>query len=314
MAFVAGSLHEVWYGAIVTEDKDGVLEYERKFQLRVDNVKDGPDAARLAPGVPRRGALYITDTERNLNARCVSVVAQASPEGFYLREVVCRYSTGFGDPELHDENPIERPAKLTWGSVKEARVPQVDIYGDAYINSAEQPFEPPYEIQDSLLTLHVEVNLSSFDELKIVEFENAVNETHFLGWEPGAVKCESITEKEEWDQRDDGIGSYSAVTVTFVMKYGPAVQLKRYERVGDVANQLVEGRVFLKWQPEYLLDRGTRELVAGAQVEIAPGGVPLSEPTMLDGTGRKLAAGATPVYLAFYPRRYKRFEELDLRL
>ena len=75
------------------------------------------------------------------------------------------------------ENPTNDPATITWGSEQFQRVVVVDKEGDAVVNSAGDPFDPPIMADDSRRVVTVTKNLNRYKALGLL---SKVSETDLL--------------------------------------------------------------------------------------------------------------------------------------
>mgnify|MGYP006266280633 CR=1 FL=1 len=76
------------------------------------------------------------------------------------------------------ENPLDEPAKITWGSENFQEVAVADINGKLVLNSAGDPFDPPLMKDFSRRTATVTKNVSSVPSW-FFQYEDAVNSSAF---------------------------------------------------------------------------------------------------------------------------------------
>lgn len=302
---------EVWSERGGTVDERGVRRYTRVFRVTTSSTLDGPLAATAAPGIPRRGDLYAEGTGAvDLGVRCLSVTARPDQDDPRAWLVVAEYtsSTPDGaprdrvtDPAGRAEDPVLRPTEVEWGWVKHRRTPTKARYGAAYsgevtsevepeaeetafLNSAGDRLTDVPEVDDSRPTLRVTRNQAAFDPSVLETYKDAINKDSFAGFGPRKCKVTGIEAKSSYE---NGL-SFWRVTYTF--EFNPR-----------------------GWRLE-LLDHGFRAKPSSvstdrnAQVNNVGGKLEV----LLDGTGVKLADGADPVYLFYYPYREVPFAPLGI--
>ena len=198
---------------------DAKREYVRKFKVQYDNYQAGSVDVSVAPGIPSLFSLYIDPFggSADFGARCYDVQAIQDEEDPFLWLVTAKYSSGErsryskahpekGDSSQQDQNPLNRPAIIVWGSRKLQKVvercskmdnmsaQQLAPGGTAFLlNSAGDPFDPPITIEDTLPTLTIIRNEATFDPGLPVQYHDAVNIDTFWGAPPYCAKIESIT-------------------------------------------------------------------------------------------------------------------------
>lgn len=183
------------------------------------------------------------------------------------------------------ENPLAQPAEFSWSHVDNEEPIDRDINGNPITNSAGELPDPPITETFHDVVLRVSRNEALFNHVTASEYKNSVNANTFLGFAPGTVKC-TVFEGE--------ITRAAALTYYIV----------RYEF------QIREDA----WKKRFL-DAGFREKV-GTEYEVIKDkdGVPLSEPSLLDGNGYKLPDGATPVFLEFETKQAMDFSYFNMYL
>lgn len=174
-----------------------------------------------------------------------------------------------------EENPLDEPADIQWGFAQFQKPVQYDINNQPILNSAGDPVTDQ-EIDDSRLVLTVTRNEASFNPLLAFQYRDAVNATPFKGCPIGTVKVANIGAVEKHDKPDFGV----YYTVTYTFHFDP----KGFDRI--------------------ILDQGYREKIDGKMKHILVQGQKITEPHLLDGTGKKLPVDGQPRFKTWrvYPR------------
>lgn len=254
-------------GAQVQLDTDkGERNYTRLFRVVTNSrLDDGVQLLALVGGdLPARGDFYTSTLSGNIDtgAWVKKIDPQQDRENPKIWEVRVEY--GPGEPPA--QNPLDRPAKYSWGKAKFTKPAIKDRDGNAVMNSAKVYYDPPAEMDDSRRTLTIVRNEASYDAARSLDYEDAVNAAAFMGFARNCVKVEGITATSE---SENGF-NYWTVTYEFHMRRDT-------------------------WTLS-LLDQGRHERIAGKLVPIKDrmegGGKAdtfVTDPVPLDGAGRELA-------------------------
>ena len=177
-------------GEIAYQD-DGTTVATRRRRWRVetnDNADD--DVAVLAyAGIPNIGAAHPN------HAACKCIRSAASPESAGQKRhwlATATYSTKWNILE----NPLQDPARTEW-STESYQTPVVeDIDGDAIINSAGDPFDPPAEKDDSRWVSITRKNVADSVPAWIFAYQDGVNSDSYTVdgklIDPGEAKISAI--------------------------------------------------------------------------------------------------------------------------
>jgi hypothetical protein len=273
MAVIA--VNEIWNGRKGTSNEKGEREYTRSFRVITDNALTSSVSVRNAAGIPRLFDVYADLGGDVDTGAVVRRITETQTEEPWVWEVLVEYSSNV-QFEFNDVNPLLRPTEIKWGVNRFTRPFNRDLNLQPVRNSAGTAFDPLPEMDDIRLALTLTRNEASFDASVAEDYINSVNADIFFGSEPGKVKCSSISAERAFDKNT----FYWKVTYEFEIKG-------------------------LGWA-FYLLDQGYMEKGTAPNTLVAMRdqfGAVLTSPTLLDGAGHKLAAGADPVYLTFdaYP-------------
>lgn len=163
-------------------------------------------------------------------------------------------------------NPVDRRAKIKWGTNQYTRAIHRDIYGNAIVNSAGDYFlDPPVEVEYSRWTATITKNVLQVPPW-LINYENAVNSAEFevggLTVNEGCARITAISIDDR--QTENGIDFYP---LSITMEFDPG---------GFRARPL---------------DQGTHRIVNGCdRVKITDkNGVPVDSPVLLNGSGGVLA-------------------------
>jgi hypothetical protein len=244
------------------EDEKGVITTTRVFKIWYANGTDGGAVTVLGEAdLPQRGDSHPDNS--NLICRSRNVSAEGDDKCIFT--VTCNYSTVTTEAEFV-EDPLKRPAEITWGFFETQRAVEKDNNNDPIDNSAGDPFLNPIIVDDS----HLEVTITR-------------NESKFLP-----------------DRALSFIGSVNDAAVTIAGKISAARQAKLVQYTGskqtenDVDFWKVTYRIRFKsatWDKE-ILDQGFNQLVGGVKKKILDDAQqPITDPVKLDGLGAKAGAG-----------------------
>ena len=102
----------------------------------------------------------------------------------------------------NEENPLLRPAKITWRTNQYRQAIDKDITGKAILNSAGDYFDPPVEVDVAYWTFTVKKNVADVPTY-ILDYENAVNNAAFTirGLTIGQYEAKIISLKWMWPAR-----------------------------------------------------------------------------------------------------------------
>lgn len=268
-----------------------IREYVRTFKVESNNPQDDPKTILSYGGIPALAVPYATATGSDSGAVVVS--RDAKRDGNLTTWVVSiNYSSKTPDPAKQDDNPLVRPPIWSFGFRDEEQVLTSDLFGNAIINSAGQPFSEPLTVTVGLPTIKIEVNKASINYQYALSLYKKVNAGWWNGFAPNQVRVDGLEISEQYENG----GIY--------YKYSYSLSVKT------------------AWNPVQILDQGFAELIpASSSVSSASAtgwgtgsvstqvfpqtlrtitdifGHPLQQPSLLNGAGRK---SNTPVYGYFW--------------
>ena len=195
-------------------------------------------------------------------------------------------------------DPLEQDPEVEFDFASNNEPIEKDINGNPILNSADETFDPKPQKEIDDLVYRMTRNEANFDPYLARQYKGSINEDEFLGFPAKTCK---ITQYKAKRMKS---GPYYYWSVTY------EVQIRAY--------MLVDGK--LETWKRRLLDQGFREKIGENDDDNKPkyelikdkDGNPLSEPTLLDGFGKKLADAAAPVYREWDLHPTKTFSTLNL--
>lgn len=148
-----------------------------------------------APGIPQKGE------QHPVTAGMVAGKPEPDAVGPHYYRVLVRYSEISGSgAKAKAENPLERPAEISWGLETANEPIESDLDGKPIVNTAGQPFDPLVEIPFSIPILRIGRNEANSNIAQIITYaggRGATNTDSFFGAEPGEALCRSIQESKQ---------------------------------------------------------------------------------------------------------------------
>lgn len=260
---------------IVNETFEGTAEVNELFEHRFTRVfvVQSSDQSGFGPAAATNAvAVDIADTytnnfgETDQFAVCLRKQARCVSERSDVWQVTCEY--GPKNPFLINANPLEIFPVATWSTLTFSRPIDIDINGNAIINTAGDLFDPPLEYEDFRPVLNIRRYETSFQAFTSYSYKNTTNLDAFFGADPKHALCADIRLGEPlWS---GVIGQYFRVEYEFHFS-----------------------RDSYGWQKK-VLSAGYRELYtrpsdgALAQRPILVAGQPASSPVPLDVNGQAI--------------------------
>lgn len=269
--------------------------YTRAFNVFSTTTVERPDVVRLASGIPRVWDPYV-DSSGIVDpfSWCRDVRVRQDGVDPTTWRVTCSYSNKVERPDINQqENPLLRPAEISWDSTHVMIPLERDSGGDAITNSAGERFDPPPEIEDYRLTLTIVKNQPLFDARLILRYQGRVNSHPWYGLDAGTVRCTKIAGSRKFENGK----LYWQNTYAFEIK-----EPKEYETSLDCWAFKLLDRGF------FTLDESSSPAVL--RVALDPTSLrPYSAPILLDGAGQRLPNGDPPVFISWFG-----YQEADFNL
>lgn len=254
--------------------------YTRVWMVTTNNRFDEAavvNAAMAAAG-HAIGAVYPYDS----GARLVKRIPRGDTKSKFLWWVTGTYETS-----TLAENPLNDAIEIQWKTKPFRRPYTQDRFGDAILNSAGDPYDPPWEGDDDIWEVSVRRNLAAVPSW-IIAYRRSVNSDAItldgIAVDPGYAKLTSIS-IGKWEERN-----------------GTAFRVVEF---------LIQVRDDAPWVAS-ILDAGTRELSAfdeNERLPITDKGRRVTAPVPLNGSGFKLdnPTPSTAVYRThevYIPKAY----------
>lgn len=284
-------------GPAVTFNMDGSRDYPIKYRVVV-RQPIGEIEACQAPCIPPPFSLHPEDYA----ALCVNHSAELQDkEDWGIWVVTVRFSTRlreggppsgtageYGSPAQQgggQNNPELEPPDVEWDHEVVTMVPRgkenqqgLDLDGKPFLNAAGQAFTPSPTFEYAYSVLSISRNELQYDNKVAAKYAFAVNKDKFLGYPPKTVQC--LPPKAKLVFR----GNIRFWRVSYRLRFG---------MMGD------DGKP-IPWDPVEILNQGLMQLqdmpgkkdVQGRPipqlVPIKEGGVPVSQPVLLNANGLRL--------------------------
>jgi hypothetical protein len=232
-----------------------------------NNPADGPYIVLNAADVPKVGQSYNFGVEQDLIATVVDVGVQAS-ESPFIWDLTVEYDTDRVVSAVTD-NPLLQPPEISYTTVSEERPLSRDLLGIPVTNSAGQMFDPPFTYNQKYRVVSIKRNEATYDSSVALAYEDACNLFPIGGI--GAYCCRL----SGWTaQRQVSGGS-----VFYATEY--TLELRRESWALYALDQGFQGWVDMGGRLVFDLFR--------SPIDQAP----LSNPSLLNGRGRKLSDAKT---------------------
>ena len=98
------------------------------------------------------------------------------------------------------QNPLDMPIEVSWSLRDHETVLDTDQNGNAVLNTAGDPLDPPAVIDDPRLVMTVVRNEQLFNIAWVLKYRNAVNSDSFAGFDPLTCKVLNISGRSQWHQ------------------------------------------------------------------------------------------------------------------
>jgi hypothetical protein len=269
-----------------SQDENWRRTYTRHFRAETDNPLIGPKAVRESCPV-QIGQVYEADGETDLGAFAVRInVTGDTGTGADGRQWIISIEYGqFNALEIQPADPMIARPKISFSSTRFQVPATKDIDDEPVVNSAGDPFDPPFMLDETRPFMTIVKNEAGFPPLLAQDYHNSINNAPWFGLPELVWKCVDITGDEAQDP--DG-GRYWVVTYQFEMKRETWV--------------------------EKLMDVGMREInSSGKKIAITDDrGREVDAPWPLNENGTKKAVGVTAEFMEFHLYKEMDFSALNL--
>jgi hypothetical protein len=269
-------VRRTWAGRGGENAAPGSSRRTRTFLAKTNSKLDTEEAVLTSGLVP---VPYTSTLPENPFFLCVSCRATQKSETPYAWDVEAEYSIEIDKDEKEKQqypNPLTRPPVISWDSQQYEKPVAKDINGDAVMNSANDPYDPPLMQDDARWVISIATNAGVVPTF-VLTLNNRVNDT--------AVTVDGV--------------AFAAKTLKVQGLRIGAVKEENGILFREVSYQLHYRSETWNSKP---LDAGFSELVSGDRREILlDDGTKPSVPWPLNGAGAKLASPtpSTAVYRDF---------------
>jgi hypothetical protein len=282
MSVLSVNEHHTGRGGVATID--GNIEYTRQFIVITDTVNTSPETIRITTGIPALQDAYPSNTR----AICHSVDAKPYGDQRKVWMVEVKYSTSARPPSA-DINWIRKPwnrkPQLKWGTYAVTEAVLKDRDGYVIQNSAGDRFDPSLTVEWHYPTLSINRYERNYDVNRALDYVDTVNELTVLV-----------------------AGLIARAEGALLSKFeGANVEIDGLE-CWQVNYEIVFAPTFVK----KILDQGFYAYKDGKKQIMKLKGKATTEPLLLDGVGKELAFGGTPVFKDFHVYKKKDFGPLGL--
>ncbi len=286
------SVDETWAGQTGSMQNDGVRTYAREFRVITDDPELSPAEIGSTPGIPLLWSRHPVD----ILTFCDKISVKRAKASREVWDVTATYTNKIDEDDEPDENPLNRPWKLSWTSQAFTHVahqgikmetvtaggssvlPAPSAVEGPIVNSAGDQFDPPIEIESSNWQFTAKKNLATIPTW-LMDYRDALNDARVL-------IAGIYFEKHELRINGMNIGEYT------------------YENdVGFYPFEIQVAQKTETWVRD-LLDQGTHEIktinqagtASQARLRVVDGkGQHVTEPVRLDGSGAKLEPADAPI-------------------
>ena len=171
----------------------------------MSSTYDGPNLACAAVGIGIGDAYEPNGNQFEFDtfAYCNSITAsqiEGDGVGWIVVVEYGPYSSLWagGGPK---QNPLLQPIDVSWSQRSQEIVVDIDINGNAIMNTAGDRFDPPLMEDDPRFVLTVIRNEQSFNQSIQVQYRNAINADPFAGYDPLMVRVLSIKSRKPLSSR-----------------------------------------------------------------------------------------------------------------
>ena len=220
---MAYQFKELWQQRRASLDEKANRTYTRCFLVVTDNELHGQAtviAAFIAEYGINIGAPYVTPAENDMGALCKRIDPQQRSESRWEWEVTVEYTSAYDtDDPPTETSPLDRPAKVRYGSSRIREPYEVDTENYYVCNSAWDQFDPPAERDASASTITITKNKATFDAITEWGYRNKLNDADFSiedsTFATGTLKIGDVSAEPRTENEVDFF------EITYVVEYRP---------------------------------------------------------------------------------------------
>lgn len=285
-------VNEEWKGRRGQETDVVTGRHTRVFVVQTGDFNAGSEQVLAAVGIPRIYDTYVdADGQNDTTCFCVDIRPEQDNADPGVWRVYAEYSTdAYGAP-------TNMPQIVVWSIERFTKAVYVDQDGNAILNSAGDPYDPPVTVDDSRLVVKVVRNELEYPTDVAIAYKDAVNSDSFEALLIGGAPADPGTVKMA------NVGGELMNSLTGAFRYWRMTYEMHVNNNG--------------WQPK-VLDAGFHTGFAGGIIGFnrklvtdPVSGIPLSQAVPLDGLGNVLAPAGTPVFNVYNVYPSEPFNDLD---
>lgn len=289
---------------------NGIVDFEvrfhRQFIVQTNDPADGAVTVLSNANLPRALSTFNSGNDAFGSAVCIRRTCKQRGEGQRIFDVRCDYSTNVGD--FDDDDPVNdfiNQQSVRWSLESRPRIILRDQNGKKIRNAADDPFDPPPEIEEPIVVANITRRElpTNFDVATLVDYAGAINSDAF------DIDDQSI------DPRFAMFAGYDSVDV---IKEGQRTKEVTYVikilAYNDAVDNPDNHDDFSLWDGEFLEHGPNYRKTATdkTKVRAATAGFPYN--VNLDKTnGTKLDDDAAPQFSFFPIRKRKSFGALNFK-
>jgi len=187
-------------------DAKNIRVWTQLWRVQTNDPLDGPAVVVNYSGLPALFDPYSSGNDSDPYALLVSKKPREEGEGHKSWIVTCEYRSDAISAEV-GSNPLTDQVKYSCGFDQFSEIARQTSFGQRIINSVDQVFTPPPEVDQSRPVYIVQRNEAYINLPGIVDLSDSVNQYAWKGCAPRTVKVKSITPGEI--QNRNGLEFYS---------------------------------------------------------------------------------------------------------
>ena len=253
-----------------------------------------------APGLPQRSQSHAGDYWLQVSTRKVQQITD------YLFEVSIGYAYPEGSGTEEDGDPVNQPPEISYSTVLYQEPMDQDMAGNLLLTANFEPYDPPISVDQDDMQMSVTKNFATFSPADMAKYQNKVNSTTWLGFDPWTCRVTGIAGQEV--RNADGDIQYYRVSVTIQIR-------ERKDPDGNMVGwkrRLIH-QGFRVWAVDangvgLFRDGGVGKLYETAKDK----GEFVTEPVLLAEDGKRLTSGQAVVFHLFEPYEKIDFNNMNL--
>ena len=275
-------------------DDEGHRTYYISHYVRTTTALDGPANVMQASGLPAIGDTWNFDNDIDVWAFCdpymkVAIHQEKKGDPAKIWEVEQKFSTapGYRCMTTAVQSPLVEPQKVSGSFVKYTKEVAFDRLGNALRNSSYEPIVgQAVEFDFNRPTIQIEQNVANLQLALVCQMMDTVNASTMWGVNPRRIKLSSFS----WERK-----YYGVCNVYYTRHLGFDVNFETFDR-----NLVDEGSKALRG--EFHPTTKVWTLIGSPSATNPTHYVPIKDiqtgeniRCLLDGAGKPLTAGASPV-------------------